>query len=214
MSFLQIVEGPLFYVAMTIFVLGVVVKLIGLLALGNKADLSAARDSGIAGGVFTLFRHFIPRRIFLRQTAYHVFSGYAFHLGLFALLLFAAPHINFLKDTFLGFGWVALPRWGFIVAAQFAFIGLLMLLIRRITNPVQRLISDRGDFIAGGLTFLVMLTGCLALQQSHIFLRAIHMLVVDIWLIYFPFSRLMHTFTFFFSRVYTGASYGKRGVEL
>ena len=214
MSFLQFVEGPLFYIAATIFIIGVVFKLFSLLRLGNKKDLSTVRGSGIGGGLFALFRHFIPRRIFLRQTFYHVVAGYWFHLGLFVLLLFAAPHVAFVKETILGFGWITMPRWAFIIAAQFAFAGLLMLMVRRMSDPVQRLISDRGDYIASGLTFLVMLSGCLALQQSHDVLRAIHMLLVDIWLIYFPFSRLMHTFTFLFSRLYTGASYGKRGVEL
>jgi nitrate reductase gamma subunit len=38
------------------------------------------------------------------------------------------------------------------------------------------------------------------------------MLSVEACMVYFPFSRLMHAFTFAFSRAYTGASYGRRGV--
>ena len=37
------------------------------------------------------------------------------------------------------------------------------------------------------------------------------MVTVEAWLLYFPFSRLMHTFTFVFSRSYTGQVYGRRG---
>jgi nitrate reductase gamma subunit len=57
-----------------------------------------------------------------------------------------------------------------------------------------------------------MLTGCLALQEANPSLRALHMLSVEVWLIYFPFSRLMHAFTFVFSRGYTGMIFGRRGV--
>ncbi|MDH3790890.1 MAG: hypothetical protein OES41_04035, partial [Rhodospirillales bacterium] len=59
---------------------------------------------------------------------------------------------------------------------------------------------------------VALLTGCLALQESHDSLRALHMLSVEVLMVYFPFSRLMHAFTFAFSRAYTGASYGRRGV--
>ena len=93
-----------------------------------------------------------------------------------------------------------------------AFAGLIVLWVRRFSDPVMRLISDRDDHAGTWLTFLVMLTGCLALQEAHDVLRAIHMLFVNIWLIYFPFSRLMHAFTFFLSRGATGATYGRKGI--
>ncbi len=213
-AYLDFVEGPLFYIAAVIFLLGVIWKLLGILFLGESRDLAQSRGSGFAGAFKTVFRHFIPRRYFWRDTSFHVIAGYAFHLGLFTLLLFAAPHVDFIKDRILGIAWMPLPHWAFILTAEIAFVGLLFLWLRRLMDPVQRLISDSGDHIATILTFIVMLTGCLALAQSHSVLRAVHMMFVDIWLIYFPFSRLMHTFTFLFSRSYTGSSYGHRGVEL
>ena len=72
------------------------------------------------------------------------------------------------------------------------FLGLLILILHRMMNPVTKAISTRGDYIGSILIFLVMLTGCLALQEAHDPLRLIHMLFVNIWLIYFPFSRLMY----------------------
>jgi len=213
-SYLEFVEGPLFYAAGGVFLIGVLWKLVGILRLGEKRDLARPKGSGFIGAILTTLRHFVPRKDFLKVTSFHVLAGYAFHVGLFVLLLFAAPHVIFLKERLLGFGWPVLPHWGFIVSAQFAFAGLILLWVRRFMDPVQRFISQFGDHMATGLTLAVMLTGCLALQESHVALRAIHMMFVDIWLIYFPFSRLMHTFTFMFSRGFTGATYGRRGVEL
>jgi nitrate reductase gamma subunit len=212
MTFLELTEGPLWYGAAVIFVIGVLWRLIGILALGAPKDLSEPRGSASGGAVKAILLHSAPHGGFFHRTKFHFFAGYLFHLGLFVLLLFAAPHVLFIEERILGFGWAALPRWGFILAAEAAFAGLILLWLRRLTDPVMRQISDADDHVGTGLTFLALLTGCLALQGSHEILRAVHMLSVELLMAYFPFSRLMHAFTFIFSRAYTGASYGRRGV--
>ncbi len=214
MSLLQIFEGPLFYIAVTVFVVGAIWRILGIIAIGRKTDISPPKASAKVGFIAGNLRHFLPRKIFAKRTWVHIIAGYSFHLGLFVLVIFAAPHIAFFHDHIWGIRWPALPRWGFIIAAQFAFAGLIMLWVRRFSDPVMRLISDWDDHIGSWLTFLVMLTGCLALQESHDALKATHMLFVDIWLIYFPFSRLMHAMTFFLSRGYTGMTYGRKGMNL
>jgi len=213
MTFIDLVEGPLFYVAATIFVIGAAWRIIGLIRIGHKPDLSTPKGSAAAGFIKGNLRHFVPRGLFARRTWLHIVGGYGFHLGLLVLVVLGAPHIVFLNERILGFAWPALPRWGFIIAAEIAFAGLIVLYVRRFSDPVMRLISDWDDHIGTWLTFLVMLTGCLALEQAHVYLRVTHMLMVDIWLIYFPFSRLMHSFTFFLSRGHTGATYGRRGIN-
>lgn len=212
MSFLEFVEGPMWYAAATIFVIGAAWRIVGLLRFGRKSDLSVARASAGAGFVKANFRHFAPRANFAFRTWIHLLGGYMFHIGLLILIVLAAPHIKFLDERILGFSWPAMPPWGFVVAAQVAFAGLILLWIRRICDPVMRQIADRDDHVGTWLTFLVMLTGCMAMQESQETLRAIHMLFVNVWLIYFPFSRLMHAFTFVLTRGYTGAIYGRRGV--
>jgi len=212
-TFLELTEGPLWYAASAIFVLAVFWRLFGILRLGRKQDLSTPRASAGAGAIGAIIRHSLPRHGFAERTAYHIIAGYMFHFGLFALLLFAAPHIEFIRDRLLGFGWPAMPRWGFIITAEIAFAGLIMLWVRRICDPVMRQISDADDHAGTWLTFIAMLTGCLALQEGNDVLKGIHMLSVEVWMVYFPFSRLMHAFTFVFSRGFMGATYGRRGVS-
>ena len=125
----------------------------------------------------------------------------------------AAPHVLFLEEHLLGFGWTPMPYWGFILASQIAFAGLIVLWLHRLMNPVSRLISDADDHIAAILTFVVMLTGCLALLEEFTGLRVLHRFTVELLLIYFPFSRLMHAFTFLIARGYTGAAMGRKGVN-
>ena len=214
MSFLELVEGPLFLIAAAIFLLGVLWRLFGIIRIGRKKDISPPKGSAAKGFVVGNLRHFFPRGIFAKRTMVHIVGGYGFHIGLFVVVFFFTPHIKFLDERILGFSWQGLPHWGFIIAAEITFAGLIMLWVRRISDPVMRLISDRDDHISTGLTFLVLLTGCLALQESHDALRATHMAFVNTWLIYFPFSRLMHAFTFVLSRGHSGATYGRKGINL
>jgi nitrate reductase gamma subunit len=58
-----------------------------------------------------------------------------------------------------------------------------------------------------------MLTGCLALMEAFTGLRLLHRFTVELLMIYFPFSRLMHAFTFIPSRAFTGARFGRQGVD-
>ena len=189
------IDGPFWYFSLIVFSVGIIWKLVTIVFGKRKADFSVARSSSVSGAIKTVFSRFVADKSMAPKIRLQVVAGYMFHLGLFALLFFAAPHVVFLEENFLGFGWTPMPHWGFIVASEFAFLGLLMLWLHRVLNPVSRLISTPDDHIASILTFVVMLTGCLALLESFDELRLLHRFSVELFLIYFPFSRLMHAFT-------------------
>jgi nitrate reductase gamma subunit len=198
-------------VSLAIFLVGVAIRFYEIFAKGVKPDLAVPRGDGMPGALRTVVTRSWTAKGFSSGATFHLVAGYMFHLGLFVLLLFAAPHVEFIEERLLGFGWTPAPHWLFIVAADLAFAGLILLYLRRLMHPVMRRISTLDDHVGAWLTFVVMFTGCMALLESHDGLRALHMLTVCLWLIYFPFSRLMHAFTFSFARVYTGATYGRRG---
>ena len=212
------IDGPLWTFSLTVFSIGVIWKLATIVFAKRKTDWSVARASAASGALKTVFSRFKADRGMAPHIRLQIVAGYMFHLGLFALLFFAAPHVLFLEQHFfsfewLSFSWTPMPHWAFIVASQFAFLGLLMLWLHRVLNPVSRLISTADDHIAAILTFVVMLTGCLALLESFNELRLLHRFSVELFLIYFPFSRLMHAFTFIPSRAFTGALFGRRGIR-
>ena len=209
----SLIDGPLWYFSLAVFVIGVVWQLASIVFASRKQDLSVARDSATSGAIRTVFSRFVPHKEISSQITIQVVAGYLFHLGLFALLFFAAPHVVFLEQNLLGFGWTPMPHWAFIISAQAAFLGLIFLWLRRMVNPVSRLISTLDDHIAAILTFVVMLTGCFALLEGSTGLRLLHRFTVELWLIYFPFSALMHTFTFIPSRAFTGGWFGRRGID-
>lgn len=209
----NLIDGPLWYFSLAVFGIGVAWQLGRIAFAPRKTDLSVARAGSLPGAVKTLFSRFLPHPEIAPRIGIQVVAGYMFHLGLFAVLIFAAPHVLFLEQNLLGFGWTPMPHWAFIVASQFAFLGLIILWLRRMLNPVSRLISTLDDHLAAILTFVVMLTGCLALLEGFEALRLLHRFSVELLLIYFPFSSLMHTFTFIPSRAFTGAWFGRRGID-
>ena len=208
-----LIDGPLWYFSLAVFCIGVLWQLARILFAAGKTDLSVARGSAGGGALRNIFSRFVPHHEIAPRIRVQVIAGYMFHLGLFALLFFAAPHVLFLEENLLGFGWTPMPHWAFIVASQFAFFGLIILWLRRMLNSVSRLISTLDDHVAAILTFVVMLTGCLALLKGFTELRLLHRFTVELLLIYFPFSCLMHTFTFIPSRAFTGAWFGRRGID-
>jgi nitrate reductase gamma subunit len=90
----------------------------------------------------------------------------------------------------------------------------LAVLFRRVTSRVMRLLSNFDDYFSWFITMLVMVTGLAA--TSHVggpyeTLLALHILSVDVLLIWFPFGKLMHAFYIFPSRAINGALLARKG---
>jgi len=212
--FEQLVNGIFWDIALIVFFVGVVGRLLILVLRSKHIDYSAPRNSGISGAMMANIRGFYPRKEISARIRIQVIAGYMFHLGFFILLFFAAPHVKFIAEHITGFSYMTIPYWAFIVSAEIAFAGLILLWIHRLLNPVTRLISRRSDHVSTILVFVVMLTGCMALGEASSELRALHRFSVELLMIYFPFSALMHTFMFVPSRAFTGAFLGRRGVKV
>ena len=72
------------------------------------------------------------------------------------------------------------------------------------------------DYLVWLVTFLPLLTGYLAFHRiglSPPMLIALHILSVELLMVLFPFTKLMHAFTLFMARYYNGAIAGYKGVH-
>ncbi len=119
------------------------------------------------------------------------------------------------KDV-LGFGWPALPTPVVDAMAVITIITLFVILIHRMRDPVLKYISTKEDYFVWLITILPLITGYLAFHRigtTAPTLIALHILSVELLLITFPFTKLMHAFTIALSRWYNGAISGYRGVE-
>lgn len=219
MTLLEFARGPAMHWALWIFGFGVLWRLVGSFLLRRDRRLFKPRGTGTVGaGVRSIVMRSIPPHELEKKITFQHITGYAWHLGFFAVLLLFGPHIPFFKQ-FLGFGWPALPNTLVMVIAGFTLAILIALLIRRMAHPVLKRISTAEDYISVLLVILPLVTGLLS--YSHIQLLgvryetmlALHLLSIWVLLVWFPFSKLMHLFYTFPSRYQIGAAMERKGVK-
>lgn len=214
-EFLLWVRGSAFDIAVTIFVIGVFIRFFEIFSLGRKADLAEPRGAEFGPGMKTVLTRTIPDAGTFRRQPLTVIGGYVFHFGLLISLFLFVPHIELFRETF-GFGWPGLANHFVDAAAVLGIVGLLAVLWHRVTSPVMRLLTTSEDWLVWLLTFLPMLTGYIAYHRMidpYPLALGLHILSVEALLVFFPFTKLMHTFTLFLARWYNGAMSGRRGVE-
>lgn len=209
------VRGPGFQIATIIFVLGIILRLFEILMLGRKANLAEAKGSEMSSGLRTVFSRTIPDASTFKRSAFTVTAGYIFHIGLFVVIFLFAPHILLFKDI-IGFGWPALPSTVIDATAVVTIITLVIVLVHRLRDPVKRFLSTFDDYLGWFVTILPLITGYIAFHRigmSAPSLIAIHILSVELLMVVFPFTKLMHMFTLILARWYNGAISGYRGVQ-
>lgn len=212
---LALARGPLFEIALVIFAAGVLIRLVEILVIGRRADLAEPRQGGAAQGLKTVFTRSVPAEGMFRRNPLVIVAGYVFHIGLFVAIFLFAPHIELFK-AIVGVGWPHLPTPFVDFLSVAAIVALVALLINRLRDPVLRFLSGPQDYLVWLVTFLPLLTGYLAFH--HMFIRyelmlALHILSINLFLVVFPFTKLMHTFTLFMARWYTGSLFGRKGVQ-
>lgn len=214
-EFLNWVRGPGFQFASIVFVAGVVIRIAEILLLGRKSNLAEAKGSEMSSGLRTIVSRSIPDKGTLQRSSFIIVAGYIFHIGLFVTLFLFAPHIFMFKDV-IGFGWPSLPTPIVDAMAIVSIISLLALLVYRMRNSVLRFLSTKEDYLVWLLTILPLITGYMAFHRigmSAPTLLAVHILSVELLLVVFPFTKLMHAFTTIIARWYNGAISGYRGVQ-
>ena len=214
-EFLLLVRGPLLQGATVIFMLGIVVRILEIILLGRKANLAEARGSAVAGGIRTIVTRMVPDKGTMQRSVFTVVSGYIFHIGLFVTILLFAPHILLIEEVF-GVSWPALPTPVVDATTVVTMIALLAVLAHRLKDPVKRFLSHFQDYLVWLVTFLPLFTGYIAFHRIGMqppALIALHILSVELLMVVFPFTKLMHTFTLFMARYYNGAISGYRGVN-
>ena len=227
MDALDIARGPLLTISLVVFVLGTLWRLANIALRPRMADRSQAREgapSWLMGAWGNILRGMWPRPEFRQSALITTLNGYVLHIGLALVVFGYAPHIAFVRSV-TGLSWPALPDVVMYLAAGATIISMLMALIFRLTNPVRRKISHADDWITWAIVMLPIATGMAVLMDpsAQILARespiyrgplAIHLLTLELLLVWFPFGKLMHAFLFVFSRGATGVRFSHRGVKL
>jgi len=198
-------RGPLFAVAILVFVLGmgrhVVLQVHGLLAnkgrrLQRVSWLRMMRES--LGWV-------VPLRHLVRGTVFVSLTSFLFHVGALLVPLFYAGHVV-LWQRFLGIGLPAIGRVTGDVLTLSTCACCLFLLCFRAVVPRARHLSRFGDYLVLVAIFVPFATGFMAahprfdpLPWTGMYL--VHILSAEVLLVAAPFTKLSHIVLFAFDRI-------------
>ncbi len=214
-DFLIWTRGTGFNIAIAIFIFGVLIRVLEILLLGRKADYSEPRGTQWGPGLKTIISRSLVDKGTLNRSPFVVVVGYIWHIGFFICLLLFVPHIELINAS-LGIKWPGLPSPVLDAAAAVTMFSMLAILWHRMTHPVMKFLSTYEDYLVWLLSFLPLLSGYIAYHRMinpYPMALGLHLLTVELLLVVFPFTKLMHAFTLFLARWYTGAMMGRKGVE-
>jgi hypothetical protein len=216
MTLLAFARGPAMQAATLILIAGMFWRLSGMLFLRRRVAHAAARApfaARLLGGAVTIVTRNFPRRNFWPRVGAGVTLAYVFHIGLFVILFGGAPHILVIHEIF-GVAWPDLPKGVIVVVSGITLASLILLLLRRLTHPVLKLLSKPDDYISWAIVFLPVATGILLSGEtvaSYGTLLALHILSIEALMIWLPFGKLMHVALVFAGRGMMGYNFARKG---
>jgi len=218
---LEFARGPFFKVSLLLFIAGMTYRLVRVVFLGWHPDRVPARGSKLGGVIKSFLKGiliwpFVPfmKNTFTRNPVVYIAGG-LFHLALFVVLILGTAHMLVWKSL-LGFGWRTLPLPIVDWMAAVGIIAIIVLFINRLVNPVLKLITGPAEWLNLIVVFIPMVTGYI--MTHHLWFRyevlfSLHMISVNLLLIWIPLSRISHFMFYFFSKAIHGADFGKRAVS-
>ncbi|MGB5512390.1 MAG: hypothetical protein WBM87_11830 [Woeseiaceae bacterium] len=216
MDLLEFARGPALQFAALVLVAGTIWRIVGIVMLREKHDYSEPRASGgYPAALKVIWTRAFTADAFKKATLYPKIMAYGMHAGLFATVFLFTPHIVFFEG-WTGFDWPGLPNSMIFFIGVATVVSGVALLVRRITSPVLKLISNFDDYFSWFVTMLPLVTGLLIPVRAmfrYEDLLAIHILSVCLLLVWLPFGKLGHTFLVFITRGTTGMVFERRGAK-
>jgi len=214
-DFYEFLTGPALWAAFTIFVFGLIVRVVYLYGLSKERDRVFYNHVDLKWGFRSIFHWLIPfGSVSLREQPLFAIAFFVFHLCLLGVPIFLLAHNTLWQEAF-GVSLPSLPDSIADVLTVLFMLAALVLLARRIVRAEVRFLSSAWDYFLLILTSAPFVTGFLAYHQigPYKLTMILHVLFAEILLIIIPFSKLGHIFLFFFSRVSFGFEMGRRGAR-
>lgn len=177
---------------------------IRLIRLGAPVDYSQSIGSTDDGARYSISRAMSPMKkesAFMHLPTYT--AGILYHLGTFlSLFLF----ILFVAGVYPQ----GIMSYIIIAVLLISCLSGFGILIKRISKPQLRSLSNPDDYISNLLVSIVQLLTALVLIWPET--AAIYFVAVSMFLLYLPLGKLKHVVYFFAARYHLGFFYGWRGV--
>lgn len=209
MDLYELVRGPLAWVALLVFFLGILYRIVSMLIEARK-DKVVYPYMSLKYGLRSLMHWLIPfgsRNMRMRPVMTVV--TFVFHISLLVAPIFLLAHIILVYESWQ-VQWWSLPETVTDVMTVLVVLGCAFFLVRRIVAPEVRNVTFLSDYVLLALVALPFLTGFLAYHQLGPYrpMLITHILAGEVLLVAIPFTRLSHMFFFFFTRAYMGSEFG------
>jgi nitrate reductase gamma subunit len=214
-EFLTFVRGTGMQISVSVFLVGIIYRLVQNISLGRKENLAEPRGSEWGPGAKTIWRRSFFHPGMTYRGYFTLISGYTFHIAFLVTLFFTTQHILWFRSV-TGMSWPALPSILITILAVLGIGALVAVLVDRFVDPVKRMLSDYQDYLSWLLTTLPLVTGFMLFNKLGLpykSLLAFHILSFQLLLIATPFTKLSHMVTLFAARWYNGAIAGYKGVQ-
>ena len=210
MDVYELVRGPFAWIALVMFALGSLYRIVFLLLAGKKEPVpnysKTAKDAARS-----ILHGLLPfGSTYMRKQPLFTIVTFLFHLCIVILPIFLLAHIILWYESWEILWW-SLPDIMTDAMALWVMLACLFFIVRRLFVPEVKQVSRPGDFIFLIIILLIFLSGFLAHHQWGPYRPTLilHIISSEILLVTLPFSRLSHMLFFYFSRAYMGAEYGK-----
>ncbi|MGA2226575.1 MAG: TmcC family electron transfer complex membrane anchor subunit [Syntrophobacteraceae bacterium] len=214
-DFYEFLTGPALWATFTIFVVGLIVRVVYLYGLSKERDRVFYNHVDLKWGFRSIFHWLIPfGSVSLRAQPVFAIAFFVFHLCLLGVPIFLLAHNTLWQEAF-GISLPSLPDSIADVLTVVFVLAALVLLARRILRPEVRFLSSAWDYFLLILTSSPFVTGFLAYHQigPYKLTLILHIFLAEILLVVIPFSKLGHIVLYFFSRASFGFEMGRRGAR-
>jgi nitrate reductase gamma subunit len=206
---LQLVRGPLVWVAFAAFAGGLLWQLVSRLRLARQDKVVYAYWNARAG-LRSVLHWVIPggsRNMRLRP--FFTALSFSFHACLLLTPLLAVGHAVLWRQSW-GVSWWSLPAKVADAMTLWVIVAGVVFFLRRLASPEVRNVSTLRDHLVLLLVVAPFLTGFLAHHQvlPYRAMVMLHIVTGAAWLVAIPFTRLSHALWFLFTRSYMGSESG------
>ena len=210
MDIYELVRGPFAWIALAIFILGSLYRVIFLLLTGKK-ESTPNYSKGAKDAARSVLHGLLPfGSTTMRKQPLFTIVTFLFHLCVIILPIFLLAHIVLWYESWKILWW-SLPDMLADAMALWVMLACLYFIGRRLVVPEVKEVSRPGDVVLLIIILLTFLSGFLAYHQIGPYrpILILHVISSEVLLVILPFSKLGHMLFFYFSRAYMGAEYGK-----
>ena len=209
MDWYEIVRGPLAWVALLVFFLGTIYRIVSMLIEARK-DKVVYPYMSLKYGLRSLMHWLIPfGSVNMRKRPVMTIVTFVFHICLVLTPILLLAHIILVYESWT-IQWWSLPESVADVMSVLVVLACVFFLVRRIVSPEVQNVTYMSDYVLLAVVMLPFLTGFLAYHQLGPYspMLILHILAGEIMLVAIPFTRLSHMIFFFFPRAYMGSAFG------